>query len=135
MKQDMDYVKQAINSAVDVVVVDANGKATTIKVLQSATGTDLMTSIYYYDVATQTMNEAKVFSNRINQVVTSWKPTTIQFVTPDGQKVSLTIFADQSTLEALGTVFKAEPCEVCEDGTTIMKYFLTPGETVKPEGN
>ena len=135
MRQDVDYVKKTINSAVDVMVVDANGKATTIKVLQSASGNDLMTSIYYYDVASQTMNEAKVFSNRIDQTVTGWKPTNIQFVTPDGQKASLTIWADQSTLEALGTVFKAEPCEVCEDGTTIMKYFLTPGETVKPEGN
>ncbi|MBO6102108.1 MAG: hypothetical protein J6P03_02505, partial [Opitutales bacterium] len=96
------------------------------------TGTTLMTSIYYYDVASQTMNEAKVFSNRIDQSVTLWKPTEIAFVLPTGDSAKLKIFADQSTLEALGKAFQSEACEVCEDGETRVKLFLTP-PAVNPE--
>ena len=135
MRQDVDLLNQTINSAINVAVVDANGNATTIKVLQSATGDSLMTTIYYYDVASQTMNEAKVFSNRVNKLVTLWKPTEIAFVLPSGESAKLKIFADQSTLESLGKVFQAEPCEVCEDGETQMKYFLTPAANANPEGN
>lgn len=86
---------------------NANGNATTIKVLQSATGDSLMTSIYYYDVASQTMNEAKVFSNRIDQRVTLWKPTEITFVLPSGESAKLNAFSysgiyTSSSLSALG---------------------------------
>lgn len=135
MRQDVDYVKQTINSAVNVALVDANGNAVNVKVLQSATGDSLMTEIYYFDPHSNMMSVSKVFSNRTDQSVTMWQPTQIEFVLPDGTSQTITIFADESTRQALGTVFRSEPCEVCDGGESTTKYFLMDGGTVNPEGN
>lgn len=135
MRQDIDYVKRTIDSAVNVALVDANGNVANVKVLQHAKGNELMTEIYYFDPVSNMMTATKVFSNASNAVVTGWKPTEIQFVLPNGESASITILADSSTLQALGTVFQSEGCEVCEVGSTILKYFLTPGVGSGPEGN
>ena len=135
MRQDIDYVKRTIDSAVNVALVDANGNIANVKVLQHAKGNELMTEIYYFDPVSNMMTATKVFSNASNAVVTGWKPTEIQFVLPNGESASITILADSSTLQALGTVFQSEGCEVCEGGSTIVKYFLTPGVGSGPEGN
>ena len=135
MRQDIDYVKRTIDSAVNVALVDANGNVANVKVLQHAKGNELMTEIYYFDPVSNMMTATKVFSNASNAVVTGWKPTEIQFVLPNGESASITILADSSTLQALGTVFQSEGCEVCEGGSTIVKYFLTPGVGSGPEGN
>lgn len=135
MRQDVDYVKQTINSAVNVALVDANGNAVNVKVLQSATGDSLMTEIHYFDPHSNMMSVSKVFSNRTDQSVTTWQPTQIEFVLPDGTSQTITIFADESTRQALGTVFRSEPCEVCDGGEPTTKYFLMDGGTVIPEDN
>ena len=134
MKQDVDYVKQTIDSAVNVAVADANGNIATIKVLQHAEGGSLMTDIYYFDPSNNMMSQTKVFSTQNNQVVTGWQPTTIQFIAPNGEEMEITMLADQNTLNALGTAFQSEPCEVCEGGSTTIKYFLIKGGS-NPEGN
>ena len=36
----------------------------------------------------------------------------------------ITILADQNTLTNLGAAFYSEPCEVCDGGTSTVKYFL-----------
>ena len=135
MRQDVDYVKRTINSAVNVALVDANGNAVNVKVLQSATGDSLMTEIYYFDPHSNMMSVSKVFSNRTDQSVTTWQPTQIEFVLPNGTSQTITIFADESTRQALGTVFRSEPCEVCDGGKSTTKFFLMDGGTVNPEGN
>lgn len=108
MRQDIDYVKRTIDSAVNVALVDANGNIANVKVLQHAKGNELMTEIYYFDPVSNMMTATKVFSNASNAVVTGWKPTEIQFVLPNGESASITILADSSTLQALGTVFQSE---------------------------
>ena len=125
MKQDVDYVKNTINSSVDVVVVDANGNSSTIKVLQSSTGASILTDIYYFDAKTNMTSRAKVFTNQIDQTADGlWQPTTIEIVAPDGQSSSIQILACPETLKALGSVFKSTPCKVCEQGETKLRYFL-----------
>lgn len=135
VRQDVDYVKQTIDSSVNVTLIDANGNAVTAKVLQSVTGDSCMTEISYWDPANNMMSTAKVHTTQIDQSASIWQPTNISFVLPNGESASLTIMADQATLEALGTVFRSEPCEVCEDGESTIKYFLTDGGAVNPEGN
>jgi len=125
MQQDVDYVKNTINSSVDVVVVDANGNSSTIKVLQAYTGSSLLTDIYYFDAKTNMTSRAKVFTNQIDQTADGlWQPTTIEIVAPDGKSSSIQILACPSTLEALENVFKLTPCKVCEEGESKLKYFL-----------
>ena len=124
MRQNIDYVKRTIDSAVNVAVMDANGNLATLKVLQHIDGGNIMTDIYYFDPSTNMMSKTQVFSTGSRQVDTGWKPTNIQFVLPTGESAEITILADQNTLNNLGTAFYSEPCEVCDGGTSTVKYFL-----------
>ena len=45
MRQNVDYVKRTIDSAVNVAVMDANGNLATLKVLQHIDGGNIMTSV------------------------------------------------------------------------------------------
>lgn len=124
MRQNVDYVKRTIDSAVNVAVMDANGNLATLKVLQHIDGGNIMTDIYYFDPSTNMMSKTQVFSTGSRQVDTGWKPTNIQFVLPNGESAEITILADQNTLTNLGAAFYSEPCEVCDGGTSTVKYFL-----------
>lgn len=124
MRQNVDYVKRTIDSAVNVAVMDANGNLATLKVLQHIDGGNIMTDIYYFDPSTNMMSKTQVFSTGSRQVDTGWKPTNIQFILPNGESAEITILADQNTLTNLGAAFYSEPCEVCDGGSSTVKYFL-----------
>lgn len=127
IKSDVDYVKQKIENRVNVVVVDANGNATTIEVFQSVSNGSVLTEIGYWDPMTKTVNISKVFSTSTDSIPFNYQPVNVQFVTPDGSSAEINMIADPETLKRLGEVFRSEPCEVCEGGTSTIKLFLTPG--------